>query len=190
MTPTTSQSVTGTSNLCGDFTDGCTVTSPNSIRLIPGFYGNISISRSNVVHLTAGPYSINSLNLTGGAQIVIDSGPVVLKLAGQSLGAAPVMAMTGGAVISNSTQSAKDLEILYAGSADIRFTGGAGSYGVVYAPKADVFVNGGSDWFGSIVGRTVNAGDAGIQFHYDRSLGDDFYIQGEYRPISFNWRKF
>jgi hypothetical protein len=190
MTPTNNQSVTGNNNLCSAFTVGCTEPSSKNITLTPGSYGNVSVSSGNILHLTAGTYSFNSLILTGAAQIVIDSGPVILNLAGQGLsGSSPVIDVSGGSEIVNAGGVAKDLQILYAGGQPVNLSGGASSYGVVYTPSANVTINGNNDWYGSFVGRTVNGG-GGMQLHYDRSLGDDFYIRGEYRPISFNWKKY
>jgi Tfp pilus assembly protein PilX len=190
LPPTTNQTIVGNNNLCSNFVTGCTVIGANNVRLSPGGYGNISAGSGNVIHFTAGTYNVNSLDLTGGSQIVIDSGPVILNLAGQSLnGNEPVMDLSGGAVISNSLSSAKDFQILYSGTRDIELSGGTATYGVVYAPNANVVLNGGSNWYGSILSNTVDD-HGGVSIHYDRSLDDDFYIPGAYRPVSFSWKKY
>lgn len=174
---------------------GCTPAPPGVASLAPlsgstPTYANITIN-GTVMHLSAGTYIFNSLTLSGGAQLVIDSGPVIVKLAGQSLsGANPkVLDMAGGAVITNALNSADDLQIVYAGTANVEMNGGAQSYGVVYAPNANIVMHGNSDWFGSLIGKTVD-GSGGIKIHYDRSLRDDFYSVGNFRPLFFSWSKF
>jgi Tfp pilus assembly protein PilX len=59
----------------------------NVYTLNPGNYGNLSIANSDVVHLTAGTYNVNSVNFGSIAQnyngqFVLDSGPVVFNLVG------------------------------------------------------------------------------------------------------------
>jgi len=62
---------------------GTTKTGVNSMTLAPGAYGDITIDNADVVHVSAGIYTINSLNFgNGDGQIVIDSGPVVFNMAG------------------------------------------------------------------------------------------------------------
>jgi hypothetical protein len=190
--PTTNQSISGNSNLCGtgaNVITGCTTTGANQIDFAPGSYGNVSVN-GNTLQLSAGTYTMNSLDLQGGAILRVLSGPVVLQLAGNSMmGAAPVLSFTGGATLVNTTSSAADFQVVYGGTRDLVLAGGASAFGVVYAPASNVGFNGGSDWFGAVVGRTVDNG-GGVNLHYDRSLEDKFYIVGNFRVASVSWEKF
>ena len=80
MTPTTNLNVN--SNTCWKAPPtGCT-SSGSTVEIAPGSYGNIT-SNSNL-HLSAGTYYINSLNLNGGS-VTLDSVPVVINLGGNGI---------------------------------------------------------------------------------------------------------
>src|SRR5262249_22443890 len=82
--PTTNQSISGSVNLCGTGAStitGCSETGANQIDFAPGSYGDVSIN-NETLQLSAGTYTMNSLNLSGGAIVRILSGPVILQLAG------------------------------------------------------------------------------------------------------------
>jgi len=194
LPPTTTYSVQG-GNPCGtgpSALPGCSSAGGPSapVTFAPGLYGNITIN-NKVVHISSGTYTFNSLFLAGGAQIIIDSGPVVLQLAGQSLTAIPpvVLDFGGGSFVSNPLADASDFYIVYGGTAQVHVRGSSDAYGVVYAPNSDVTVLGSSNWYGSILGNTVDA-SGGINLHYDRNLSSVFYITGKLRAISFSWNKF
>ena len=163
--PTTTQNVSGS---CGSVL-GCSPMGTKSVILTPGQYGNLNISGGTTAHFTNGVYNINSLTLTGQSILLVDSGPVVINLAGASLnGGNPAMDATGG-TIQNPTQIPAALQITYAGSRGLNLSGGAASYATVYAPNALVNMSGGADFFGSIIASTVtNSG--GTAIHYDSSL--------------------
>ena len=190
LPPTTTYLVQGGSP-CGTLA-GCTSAGGPSapVYFAPGLYGNITIN-NKVVHLTSGTYTFNQLILAGGAQIVVDSGPVVLQLAGQSLTGTPpvVLDFAGGSFVSNPLSSARDFYIVYGGTAQVHLRGSSDAYGVVYAPNSDITVFGSSHWYGSILGNTVDA-SGGINLHYDRNLSSEFYITGNLRAMSFSWNKF
>ena len=194
LPPTTSYSVQG-GNPCGtgpSALPGCSSAGGPSapVTFAPGLYGNITIN-NKVVHISSGTYTFNQLILAGGAQIIIDSGPVVLQLAGQSLTGIPpvVLDFGGGSFVSNPLSDASDFYIVYGGTAQVHVRGSSDAYGVVYAPNSDVSVLGSSNWYGSILGNTVDA-SGGINLHYDRNLSSEFYITGKLRAMSFSWNKF
>jgi hypothetical protein len=164
-TPTTTQNIAGS---CGTVS-GCTSTGSKVVSLIPGPYGNLTISGGTTAHFGAGTYNINSLTLSGQSLLHVDSGPVVINLAGASLsGGNAAMEATGGS-IENPSLIAENLQITYAGSRGLNLSGGAASYATVYAPNALVNMSGGTDFFGSIIASTVtNSG--GTAMHYDSSL--------------------
>lgn len=190
--PTTTQSISGNVNLCGtgiNVITGCTTTGANQIDFVPGSYGNVSVN-GNTLRLSAGTYTMNSLDMQGGAILQIVSGPVVLQLAGASLsGSAPVLSFSGNATLVNVTANAANFQVVYGGTQDIKLTGGTSSYGVVYAPASNIGFNGGSDWYGSILGRTIDD-NGGVNLHYDRSLSDKFWIVGNFRVASVSWEKY
>lgn len=63
--------------------NGKSGTSAAVYTLTPGTYDNLQIDNADVVHLTAGTYTVNSLDFAKDGQIVVDSGPVVFNIAGQ-----------------------------------------------------------------------------------------------------------
>jgi Tfp pilus assembly protein PilX len=184
--PTTNQNTSGSCAGIG----GCSSLGANSIAFAPGQYGNVSITGGATLHLSQGTYNINSISLAGNSTIVIDSGPVVLNVAGAGLnGNTAAVDLTGGTVSNTVSGKPGDFQILYAGSQPVNMSGGASSYGVVYTPNAPVTFAGGSDWFGSVIGNTVTD-NGGTNIHYDRSLGSNLYIMGNYHATSFGWSKY
>jgi hypothetical protein len=163
--PTTTQNISGS---CGSVA-GCSNTGSKAVSLMPGQYGNLTINGGTTAHFSHGTYNINSLTLSGQSILLVDSGPIVINLAGASLsGGNPAMDATGG-TIQNPTLTAENLQITYAGSRGLNLSGGTASYATVYAPNALVNMSGGTDFFGSIIASTVtNSG--GTAIHYDSSL--------------------
>jgi hypothetical protein len=148
--------------------------------------GNVSLGSGNTLTLRAGNYNINSINASGGGTIIIETGPVVMNMAG--VGVQEPVSMTAGR-LSNPTFIPMNAQILYAGSGALKLAGGADTAAVIYAPNAHITVAGGSDFYGAILGATV-LDNGGGQFHYDRSLQDEFFIVGNYVMSSFTWRKY
>jgi hypothetical protein len=108
------------------------------VNLAPGGYGNLSATGGTTLHLRAGTYNFNSLTLSGNSILYVDSGPVVINLAGASLSAnAPVLDLSGGSIV-NPSGVTSNLQFYYAGSNAIKLSGGVGSYAMVYAPNAAV----------------------------------------------------
>jgi Tfp pilus assembly protein PilX len=194
LPPTTSYSVQG-GNPCGtgpSALPGCSSAGGPSapVTFAPGLYGNITVN-NKLVHVSSGTYTFNQLLLAGGAEIIVDSGPVVIQLAGQSLSGTPpvVLDMAGGSFVSNPTGNAANFYIVYGGTAEVHMRGSSDAYGVVYAPNSNVSVFGSSHWYGSILGNTVDV-SGGVNLHYDRNLSSEFYITGALRAMSFSWNKF
>jgi Tfp pilus assembly protein PilX len=88
-TPTCSTSACQTTSL---YVNGSSSTSSaNVYTLAPGAYGNLGMYGNDVIHVTAGTYTVNSLNFgdvpsNGNAQIVVDSGPVIFNMVGNCAG--------------------------------------------------------------------------------------------------------
>jgi len=163
-------------------------------------YGNLSIGANKTVHLCAGTYTMNSFSLGGNASVVVHptadasvgcatSGPVIMNFAGQGVGTNQYVADFGGGSIMNSTLDPTNFQILYAGVANIRLTGGSQNSGLVYAPNGDIVFSGGGAWYGSVIGETVtNTG--GADLYYDRRLARTLYTIGPYMLQAFTWKKF
>jgi Tfp pilus assembly protein PilX len=153
----------------------------------PTTFGNVQLNGNAVLHLTAGYYNINSLVESGQGQIIVDSGPVVINIAGTGVSGA-VIDLTGGGV-SNPTLVPTNLQFLYAGSNNIKLKGGATASALLYAPNASYSFGGGGDWYGAVIGQTLtDMGGAAI--HYDRRLQNSSFILGNYFLSSFTWKKY
>ena len=82
------------SSFCSGGGGNYTITPTTSSTIVS--MGNVSLNGGTTVHLNAGIYEINSLTLTGAAHIIIDSGPVIIKVAGQ--GQTTPIDLSGGGV--------------------------------------------------------------------------------------------
>jgi hypothetical protein len=163
--PTTNQNIPGS---CGTVS-GCTNNGTKNVILASGQYGNLNASGGTTLHVSKGTYNLNSLTLSGNSTLVVDSGPVVVNIAGKSIsGGNAVLDLSGGAM-SNASGAASNLQFYYAGFQPIKLSGGTGSYAVVYAPNAAINVSGGSHFFGAMIGGTVN-NSGGTAIHSDASL--------------------
>jgi len=167
----------------------------NDIVKVPGSYGNIDLK--GTLHLTTGTYNINSLDMDAGATLVIDSGPVVLNIAGYATAgnaASGQMAtpfdMTGGSLTTMAALDPSMFQITYAGTGNIKMAGGSKSAGLLYAPNATVQNNSANaEWYGAVIARRVtDAGHAVI--HYDRRLQNSALTVGPWMMDSFSWRRF
>jgi hypothetical protein len=152
----------------------------------PGTYGNINMTSQGIIHLKAGVYTINSITLSGGSGIVVDSAPVVFNIAGA--GVTTPVDLTGGTLTSLNIDPST-FQIQYAGTGAIKLNGGTASAGLVYAPNAPVTFAGGSDWYGGVVASTVTD-QGGTHIHNDRRVGANFYTAGNFMLSSFSWKKF
>ena len=140
------------------------------------------------MHLKAGCYNINSLTENGGGTLYIDSGPVVVNIAGT--GQSTPFDLTGGGMINTVTPKFDPMsfQILYAGTGTIKLKSGASAVGLMYAPNASYSLGGGADWYGALIGATLtDMGGAAI--HYDRKLQKEDYIPGSWMLDSFTWKK-
>lgn len=152
----------------------------------PGVYGDITVK--GTVHLSAGCYNINSFTENGGGTLIIDSGPVVVNIAGT--GQSTPFDLTGGGMINSASPpyNPMTLQIVYGGTGTIKLKGGASSIGVMYAPSATYSISGGANWYGALIGASLtDMGGAAI--HYDRHLQVEDYIPGNWMLESFSWKK-
>jgi hypothetical protein len=152
----------------------------------PTLGNNLNGKNGGVLHLTAGYYAFNSISLGAGSSIVIDSGPVIMTIAGVSQ-TTPIDFGSGG--ISNTSVDASMFQILYPGTGTIKLNGGAQTAMVLYAPNANAqFPSSNSDFYGSVIASTVAANGAHI--HYDRHLGTELVTLSGTMFTSFSWKKY
>lgn len=150
-----------------------------------GVYGGITVKGN--VHLKTGCYNIDSFTENGGGTLIIDSGPVVVNIAGS--GGGTVMDLTGGGVINNAGWSPQMLQIMYAGTGTITVKGGGNATALLYAPNASFsFNSAGGNWYGAvIVGQMTDMGGATV--NYDRNLQKTAVTIGNWMLDSFTWSK-
>jgi Tfp pilus assembly protein PilX len=192
MPPTTNVSLNN--GPCG--IPNCTGTGPYfftpGTAAAPTTFGNITLNGGATLHLSAGYYNINSLLENGGSRLIIDSGPVIVNLAGAGLTSSQaVLDLTGGGVTNTAgNYDPKSLQFLYAGTNAIKLQGGADAVALLYAPNAPYSFNStGGNWYGAVIGATLtDMGGAAI--HYDRHLQNADYILGNYMLSSFTWKKY
>jgi Tfp pilus assembly protein PilX len=163
----------------------------------PCSYGDINLSGSDVVTLPPGVYNINSLSITGNAQLVVapyppgspnagQYGPIILNVTGNG-NATPIDLEGNG--ISNPTYNPGELQILYAGTGTIKIAGNGSSAAVVYAPNATADFKGNANFYGSVIAsQLVDVGNGAI--HYDMKLKKEMFTIGNYMLNSFTWNKY
>ena len=166
--PTTNQNISGA---CPSGMTGCANTGSKAVTLTPGSYGNVQFSGGTTAYVSEGVYNFNSLALSGNSVLHVNSGPVVINLAGASLsGGKPAVDLSGGSIV-NPTLKPSNLEFFYAGSQGVNLSGGSQAYATVYAPNAPTTMSGGTDFFGSVIaGTLINSG--GTALHFDTNLTD------------------
>ena len=143
--------------------------------------------------LTPGTYNINSISLNGNGQLVIAPdpvtglyGPVVVHVAGIN-NTTPIDLEGNG--ISNPTYNPANLQILYAGTGDIKIAGNGASAAVVYAPNATASFKGNGTFYGSVIAsQLTDVGNGAL--HYDMKLKKAMFTIGDYVLNSFTWNKY
>lgn len=162
-----------------------TIIPATSSTVIP--MGNVDLNGSSELHLRAGIYEVNSLTLNGGAKIVVDSGPVIIKVKGT--GVNTPLDLSGGGV-SNPSLDPTKLQFVYAGTGDIKVTGGSDTAALVYAPNASGAFSGAvTNFYGAIVTKYVTS-MGGFSLNYDRRLQNSVMTAGNPTMTSFTWRTF
>lgn len=147
------------------------MSSDSKLTLSGGTYYlyDLSVSGAAVLTLGSGTYYLNSFTLTGGGRLQIAAGAsVVFNIADN--GQKSPLDLSGG-TIANDTLVASNFKVNYAGSGDIKISGGASTYMALLAPNADVKLSGGTDFYGAIVAKTIDD-SGGANFHYDKALKD------------------
>jgi hypothetical protein len=136
-----------------------------SNNIVPGTYGNISLSGNQTLTMAPGTYNINSLSMAGNSQIVVSpAGAVVLNVAGT--GQSTPLAIAGNGVSDDTV--ANDFMINYAGTGAVSIAGNGSVTAVLNAPKATVTQTGNGNWYGTLLASTLTIGGNAF-FHYDRN---------------------
>jgi len=156
-------------------------------------YGDINLQGNNVVTLYPGTYNINSISITGNAQLVVapdpvtgQYGPVVINVAGNN-NATPIDLEGNG--ISNPTYDPSTLQFLYAGNGTMKIAGNGASAAVVYAPNASADFKGNGTFYGSVVAnQLLDVGNGAI--YYDMKLQKKLFTIGNYVLNAFTWNKY
>jgi len=162
-----------------------TIIPPSASTVVP--MRDVDLNGSSEVHLRAGIYEVNSLVLNGGAKIVVDSGPVIIKVKGQ--GVTTPLDLSGGGV-SNPSMNPQNLQFVYAGTGNIKITGGSQTAALVYAPNASGAFNGSStDFYGAVVTKYVTS-MGGFSLNYDRRLQNTVMTAGPPMMTAFTWKTF
>ena len=187
----------GAGPYCSNSADGMTFTPTTSTTVVS--LGNVNMNAGAIIHLNAGIYEWNSINAVGNAELVIDSGPVIFRIAGKGVDTPIDLA---GGVITNTTYAPSKLQFVFAPDAadqaaitagtlskDIKINGGAAASALIYAPKADGTLSGGADLYGAIIFRKVKD-MGGTAVHYDRNLQNAALTSGNPTMTSFNWSSY
>jgi hypothetical protein len=146
---------------------------------------DLRVAAGTDLHLTAGTYEVNSITLTGGSKLTVE-GEVIIKVAGVSSNT-PID-FSGGAIVNNSYDPST-LLIQYAGTDNIKLTGGTSSAALIYAPNATAALTGGQDFYGAIVTKQISD-MGGASIHYDRKLQTEALTMGNPMMGSFSWVTF
>ena len=162
-------------------------------------------SHTNLVLTASNPpsqYNVNSIQLEGGSTISIKAtsptegvnlGIVGRTSAGVAI-ATPVdftggsqTAITGCATCSN--YDASMLQMIYAGTGELKVGGNNNSVMTVYAPNALFTLSGTGAVYGSILAKRMNDTGTG-DILYDRRLLHDFWVVGHPMVGTFSWQRY
>lgn len=137
--------------------------------LAPGHYDDVKVSGSASVELSAGTYVVKTLDVSGSAQIVVKSGPILFYVTGDPR--AKVDLNLSGNSVANTTGLASNLQFRVGPAVEeVVINGGPDVTCAILAPRSHVTINGTAGSFtGGLVANTATlTGNA--QFHYDRAL--------------------
>jgi len=119
--------------------------------------------------LTApGTFNIDCLTAnSSGSNITISPATkaVTINISGTGCASAPI-SFSSNTLINNASGIAANLQINYAGTGTLTFTGGSATYAVVNAPNAAVVLHGGADFYGTIMANTIDD-SGGTNLHFD-----------------------
>jgi hypothetical protein len=186
---TSSSGCTG-APFCAMISGKPTIIPPTSGTVIP--MRDVDMNGSSELHLRAGIYEVNSLTLNGGAKIVVDTGPVIIKVKGMTSSGGTMttpLDLSGGGV-SNPSMNPQNLQFVYAGTGNVKITGGSTTAALVYAPNASGSFSGAStNFYGAVVTKYVTS-MGGFSLFYDRRLLNTVMTAGPPMMTAFTWKTF
>jgi hypothetical protein len=164
----------------------------------PGSYNTkLTTTDTAKIHLTAGVYNFNAIEIDNDSQLILDSGPVTINIIGKNADGSTMVqpfwlnSSKSVAPPASAPFDALQFTLNYAGTGLIRFDNAATDVGQINAPNAAVNINS-SDFYGSVVGNTVTLGNA-AKLHFDRHLASAAPITfqvGNDMLTSFSWKKY
>ena len=157
-----------------------------SLSIVGGTFGNISLSGNQILKMAPGTYNINSIKMTGNAQIVVNPpGAVTLNIGGT--GQANPLAIAGNGISDDTIPN--DFQINYAGNGTVSVAGNGNITAILNAPNATVTQQGNGNWYGALLGSTLTIGGNAF-FHFDRNAAlspqsNGYYTMISYRELSY-----
>ena len=190
--PTPTVPPPGNTNISNTTTLGPTMDPANCSGMTCS-YGDINLSGGNIVTLYPGTYNINSISLTGNAQLVVapdpvthQYGPIVLNVTGNN-NTTPIDLEGNG--VSNPTYDPSLLQFVYAGNGTLKIAGNGASAAVVYAPNSTADFKGNGTFYGSVIAnQLLDVGNGAL--YYDMKLKKKLFTVGNYVLNSFTWNKY
>ena len=173
---------------CAASADGATFTPPTSSSVVT--LGNVVMNAQAIIHLNAGIYVVNSLLQNGNAQIIVDSGPVIINVAG--VGQTTPVTINGGGLVNTAASGGykpENLQLIYGGTGTVKLNGGSGTSALIYAPNAIGTISGGGDIYGAVIMKRISD-TGGAAIHYDRNLNKSFVTAGNYVMTAFTWNSY
>ena len=169
----------------------CSGGKKSGLCMVAGSYGNISLT--GTLNMAPGVYNINSLSMTGNAQIIVNPpGPLTFNVAGcanatcsSTLG--NPLAIAGNGITDDTKPN--DFTINYAGAGTITIAGNGGVTAILNAPNATITQQGNGNWYGSILGSTISIGGNAF-FHFDRAAAlapnnNGYFTMISYREVPY-----
>jgi len=154
--------------------------------MVPGSYGDISIT--GTLTIAPGTYNINSLSMTGNAQIVVNPpGAVTFNIGGTGTAQTNPLLIGGNGITDDAFPN--DFMINYGGTGTVQIAGNGNVTAILNAPNATIAQQGNGNWYGSILGSSITIGGNGF-FHFDRNAAlapnnNGYFTMLSYREIEY-----
>jgi hypothetical protein len=186
LPPTGNQDIGSCGSLanCVKVGNTVTITPPSASSVVQ--MGDVVMNSNSTVELHAGIYEMNSFTQNGNATLVVKSGPVIIKVAGQGVNTA--IKINGGGV-ANETYIPQNLQFIYGGDKDVILNGGEKTSALFYMPNASAKFAGQADVYGAVVAKYLTE-TGGAEIHYDRRLQTSGLMAGNHMMSAFTWKTY
>ena len=155
-------------------TTNVSINANNSGSISPGSFKDITVR--GTLSFGPGTYYIDSLSVSSQGQIVISDSTTLYVKTGLQL---------EGQGVANTSWDPAKLSVFYAGTSQMKMTGGSQAYVEVYAPNSEVQLNGNMDFFGSFIGKDVSI-TGGPQIHFSEGCLQQNLVQRPFRLITWS----